>query len=102
MAGHSVEFVPSAERALRRLPTEIQKRLAIAAEELADEPRPPGVKKLSGEHDVWRVRVGAYRMVYEIDNRQRAVTVLRVAHRKDAYRKGRAVASVVDEGGGRR
>jgi len=87
MAGHTVDFAPSAERAMRRLPTEIQKRLVMAAEGLGDKPRPQGVKKLSGEHDVWRVRVGPYRMVYEIDDRGRQVTILRVAHRKDAYRK---------------
>lgn len=88
MAAYTVEFRPSAARSLERLPTEIQRRIVVAAEELAAEPRPAGVRKLSGEHNIWRIRVGAYRVVYEIEDRQGMVMVLRVAHRKDAYRKG--------------
>ena len=51
---------------------------------MADNPRPPGVKKLSGGG--YRVRVGTYRVVYDVDDKAMTVTVFRVKHRKDVYR----------------
>jgi mRNA interferase RelE/StbE len=53
---------------------------------LADEPRPVGVRKLVGSESDWRIRVGEYRVVYEIDEKANKLTVMRVAHRRDVYR----------------
>jgi mRNA interferase RelE/StbE len=57
-----------------------------AVEALADDPRPQGAVKISGDDNLWRVRVGDYRVVYEIHDDRLIVLVLRVAHRKDVYR----------------
>ncbi|MDQ3637697.1 MAG: type II toxin-antitoxin system RelE/ParE family toxin [Actinomycetota bacterium] len=56
-----------------------------AIEGLREEPRPPGCRKLS-DREGWRLRVGVYRVIYEVDDDQRVVTVLQVGHRRDIYR----------------
>ena len=61
-------------------------RLFNRIEALALEPRPGGSKKLQGAQHLWRVRVGDYRVVYSIDDRQRVVDIVRVRHRRDVYR----------------
>jgi mRNA interferase RelE/StbE len=86
MPGYRVLFKPSADKALRKLPESVQKRIAAAAEELGDDPRQPGCVKLKGEDDLWRIRVGDYRVVYAIQGDELLVLVVRVAHRKDVYR----------------
>ncbi|MBA3473004.1 MAG: type II toxin-antitoxin system RelE/ParE family toxin [Rubrobacter sp.] len=70
---------------MERLPAEVYDRLDGAILALADEPRPPGCVKLKGRED-WRIRVGDYRIVYGIDDEQRIVEVLNVAHRRVVYR----------------
>jgi len=84
---YAVQFKPSARKALLKLERPIQRRLIEAADALADDPRPQKVEKLSGEQNLWRIRVGEYRIVYEIQDRQLFVLVLRVAHRREVYRK---------------
>jgi mRNA interferase RelE/StbE len=86
VAKFGVEFKPSADRALQRLPVDAQKRIVIAAEGLADDPYPHGAKQLSGMIGIWRIRVGRHRIVYEVHRDRKVVMVLRVAHRKDVYR----------------
>lgn len=81
-----VEFAPSVERDLRRLPSSMATRLIERIEQLADDPQPFGVRKLVGADRTYRVRVGDYRIVYDVDFRERVVTVQRVRHRSDAYR----------------
>ena len=54
---------------------------------LAHDPRPTGVVKLAGDENLWRIRIGNYRVVYEIHDDRLMVLVLRVAHRKDVYRQ---------------
>ncbi|MFN7813627.1 MAG: type II toxin-antitoxin system RelE family toxin [Planctomycetia bacterium] len=75
----------SAQKQLTRLPAEHQERILVAMEALADEPRPQGCSKLTGR-DAWRIRVGDYRIIYEIFDDRRVVIVVVVGHRKDAYR----------------
>ena len=60
-------------------------RLVPRLEQLATEPRPPGCKKLRGGDKEWRIRIGDYRVVYEIDDDARAVDVTRIAHRSEVY-----------------
>jgi mRNA interferase RelE/StbE len=83
---HAVQLKPSVDRQLQKLPTNVQRRIVGEMAALAFDPRPAGVVKLAGEENLWRVRVGDYRIVYEVDDKHAVVTVLRVAHRKDVYR----------------
>jgi mRNA interferase RelE/StbE len=67
---HQVALLPAAQRDLERLPRNVQLRIGRALRALAAEPRPPGVVKLQGAANLWRIRIGQYRVVYEIhDNR---------------------------------
>ena len=87
MPRYAVYFKPSADRQLAKLPRDDQRRIVTAVEALADDPRPPGAVKITGDGNLWRIRVGDYRIVYEIHNDRLVVLVLRVAHRKDVYRR---------------
>ena len=82
---YAVEMLRSAQKQLTRLPAEDQERILVAMEALADAPRPQGCSKLTGR-DAWRIRVGDYRIIYEIFDDRRVVIVVVVGHRKDAYR----------------
>jgi mRNA interferase RelE/StbE len=83
---YNVLLRPAAERERGKLPPEIRPRVNQALLALEDEPRPHGVTKLSGYANRWRVRVGDYRVIYQIDDQAQEVTVLRIAHRREAYR----------------
>ena len=61
-------------------------RLVACMQALAVQPKPVGAEKLSGHIDLYRIRVGNYRVVYEIDNAQIVITVIKVGHRKEIYR----------------
>jgi mRNA interferase RelE/StbE len=75
-----------AERDLRRLSAEMHDRGIAAIRGLAANPRPPGCRKLRGGQNDWRIRVGDYRVVYEIADDIRVVRVNRVRHRREVYR----------------
>jgi mRNA interferase RelE/StbE len=76
-----------AERDLKRLPAVIFKRVIAAIRALAATPRPSGCRKLQGSgHDDYRIRVGDYRVLYEIDDTARLVRIMRVRHRREVYR----------------
>jgi len=64
----------------------LKRRIADAIDALTVKPRPPGCVKLVGEENVWRVRVGDYRILYEIQEGRLVVLVIRIAHRREAYR----------------
>lgn len=89
MPGYAIEYKASTDKALQRLPVTIQRRIVAATEKLADDPRPPGCVKLAGDDNAWRIRVGDYRVVYEIHDRRLLVLVVRIGHRKDIYREGK-------------
>jgi len=76
----------AAERDLKRLSTENFHRLITEIKMLAKEPRPPGARKITGSKDDWRIRVGDWRVVYEIDNKQKVVRIMRVRLRREVYR----------------
>ena len=78
-------IIPSAQKELGDLPIVFYERAKAAIFRLASEPGPRGSRKLSGRPG-WRIRVGNYRIVYEIDNSAHSVTVLHVGHRRDVYR----------------
>jgi len=81
-----VELRPSARRELLKIARHEQPRLIRAMDGLAVNPRPKGVKKLSGLDDLYRIRVGDYRIVYQIHDDRLIVLVVRIGHRKDVYR----------------
>ena len=85
MASYRVEIRKSVLRELRRLDTRMLPAIIAALDALAVEPRPLGVKKLVGSKSTYRIRVGDYRIIYEINDGTLMVTVVRAAHRKDAY-----------------
>ena len=86
MPSYRVEVSVTAERQLRKLPRGDQVRLVRTMQALSVDPRPPGCRKLSGYDDVFRVRVGRYRVLYEIEDRRLVIIVLKVGDRKDVYR----------------
>jgi mRNA interferase RelE/StbE len=75
-----------AEKDLSRLTSEIYNRVIAAIQGLATNPRPSGCRKLAGSKNDWRIRVGDYRVVYEIADQIRIVRVNRVRHRREVYR----------------
>ena len=76
----------AAEKDLARLAAGIHDRVIEAIQTLARNPRPPGCRKLAGSKTDWRIRVGDYRVVYEIADEIRIVRVNRVRHRREVYR----------------
>ena len=87
MAEYKVDFKTSADRQLRKLPASAQRRIVREVMALAINPRPAGVVKLTGDENLWRIRIGDYRVVYEIHDDRLIVLVLRVANRRDVYRR---------------
>jgi mRNA interferase RelE/StbE len=83
---HRVEVAPAAVRQLRTLDPVARRRIQAAIELLAEQPRPSGAMKLVGGDGEWRVRTGAYRIVYEIHDEVLLVLVVAVGHRRDIYR----------------
>jgi len=75
-----------AERDLRRLEADVFRRVVDGIRALAENPRPPGCRKITGSENDWRIRVGRYRVIYEIDDAARQVRIMRVRHRREAYR----------------
>jgi mRNA interferase RelE/StbE len=83
---YTVVFARSARKELQNLDPQVARRILRAIEALVANPRPSGVVKLEGASDLWRVRVGEWRVVYRISDRDRLVDVIAVRHRRDAYR----------------
>lgn len=84
MAYH-IQITPPAERQLRALPRSVQDRLRPRIDSLSDHPRPPGCKKLVGETDLYRIRVGDYRVLYTVRDKELLVLVVKVGHRRKVY-----------------
>jgi mRNA interferase RelE/StbE len=85
MADYAITFARSARKELESLEAEVVGRVFPKIEALSKEPRPAGCRKLTGEENYWRIRVGDYRVVYEIDDRKQIVDVIYVRHRSKAY-----------------
>ena len=83
---YRVELKPSAERALTALQRRDRIRVARKIDALATDPRPPGVEKLKGAEDLWRVRTGDYRIIYAILDDALVILVIRIGHRREVYR----------------
>ena len=85
MASYRLLIKPSAAKELEAIPLKDRRRLAARMRELSHDPRSAKAEKLRG-HDLFRVRQGDYRAVYEIDDEGRTVTVFKVGHRREVYR----------------
>lgn len=81
---YRVDFTAAAARQVR-LPRPARERVLDAVEDLADDPRPHGAKKLVGEDRAWRIRVGDHRVIYDVLDEELTVTVVRAAHRREVY-----------------
>lgn len=82
---YEVILPKSVQKELDRLPTEINNRVLERLAALEANPRPSDVKKLKGR-SAWRIRVGDYRAIYEINDQSRQIIVVTVAHRREVYR----------------
>jgi mRNA interferase RelE/StbE len=87
MASFKLQWRASTKKVLRKLPRQEVARVIAAAEALACNPFPPGHEKLTGAEDTFRIRVGDYRVVDELNVPAQVVEIQRVRHRKDVYRK---------------
>ncbi|HET9491510.1 MAG TPA: type II toxin-antitoxin system RelE/ParE family toxin [Methylomirabilota bacterium] len=85
MASCRLLIKPSAAKELEGLPTKERKRVVTRMRALSTQPRPPGCEKLTG-HDLFRVRQGRYRILYEVQDQDLVVTVFKIGHRRDVYR----------------
>ncbi|MGV0028692.1 type II toxin-antitoxin system RelE family toxin [Phormidesmis priestleyi] len=83
---YQVEFTRPADKQLKALPVNVQERLQPKIASLAQEPRPIGSAKLQGNDDLYRIRVGTYRIIYKIQDDLLLVLVVTVRHRRDVYR----------------
>ena len=85
MAEYTIDIKPSARKELEKLSDSLIARLVPKIEGLAGNPRPSGCRKLRGYKDLWRIRVGDYRVVYVIDDTRKHLSITRIAHRQDVY-----------------
>ena len=86
MAKYTVELSRGARRDLESLPAKVVQRIFPRIEALIENPRPNGARKLEGEDNMYRIRIGDYRVLYTISDRQKRVDVEAVLHRSKAYR----------------
>jgi mRNA interferase RelE/StbE len=86
MTRYDIEISETAEKQLKKLQRGDQRRVVRAIVALADEPHPRGSRKLSGYNDVFRIRVGRYRVIYSVSGNRLIVIILKIGHRKNVYR----------------
>ncbi len=86
MASFNLQWLKSTRKDLRRIPREMVSRIVTEVEKLVEQPLPHGSEKLTGSDHTYRIRVGDYRVVYELLRDAKIVEIQRVRHRKDVYR----------------
>jgi mRNA interferase RelE/StbE len=82
---YQVLLEQAAQKDLKRLSSEIFERIISSIRLLGENPRPSGCRKLGGSKNDWRIRIGDYRVIYEINDRLKVVRVMKVRHRKEVY-----------------
>lgn len=85
MSEYEVYFSKSAVKEIESLDTQIIPKIIKKIELLQNNPRPSGCIKLKGNSNLWRIRIGDYRIIYSIDDNSKIVDISAVLHRKDAY-----------------
>ena len=83
---YTIEILKGALKQIKKLPSEVQERIQLKIDDLATEPRPNGVKKLKGKENTYRIRVGDYRVIYDIFDDILVVSVVEVGHRSQVYK----------------
>lgn len=83
---YSIIFKPSASKDLNHLPIDIGQRILFEIEKLQNNPRPLHCKKIVGSKNDWRIRIGNYRVLYEVNDAQQQIRIFRIKHRKEAYK----------------
>jgi mRNA interferase RelE/StbE len=86
VASYRIEWKRSASKELQSLPRDAVRRILVAVEQLADQPMPHGTVKISGAEHSYRIRIGDYRVIYSLYESILLIEIVRVAHRRDAYR----------------
>ena len=84
---YTIEVAPTAERQIKALPKSIRTQIGRRIDKLAADPRPYGVEKIAGEDNLYRVRSGDYRILYEINDQELLVLVVKIGDRKEVYRR---------------
>jgi mRNA interferase RelE/StbE len=82
---YNVLLERSAERDLKKMQSEDFARVISSIRALANNPKPPGCRKIVGSKYDWRIRVGSFRVIYEIQEKEKSVKIMRIRHRKDVY-----------------
>ena len=83
---YTIEILRSAQKQLSKIERMEQLRIIEAIRKLAENPRPPGCRKLSGR-PAWRIRMGSYRVIYEVQDDSLLVLIIDIGHRREIYRK---------------
>ncbi len=78
---------PAARRQIKKLDRSIQARVIRRLEQLAEDPRPPGTTKLTAQDNLFRIRDGDYRIIYQIQDEALIILIAKIAHRGEAYRR---------------
>jgi len=86
MSAWTVLVFPSAKKAMDKMPASVRARLRVAIEALGENPHGPNSRKLAGWETRWRVRVGDYRIIYDVDGGRLVIEVVHAAHRREVYR----------------
>ncbi len=84
---YEVNLERSAENDLKRLPASTFQRILPQIKSLAENPRPHRCHKITGSKNDWRIRIGDYRVIYEIEEETKTVRIMRVRHRREVYRR---------------
>ena len=83
---YRVEFTSRAAKELSALPSLMQKRMGARIDALMIDPRPPASRKLHAAEELYRLRVGDYRVIYRVQDKLVVITIIRIGHRRDVYR----------------
>ena len=86
---YTLEVEPRACRKIRALPRDVQQRITDALAQLAEQPRPANAKRLTGYDRTYRLRLGMYRILYEVEDHIRVILVIEVGHRREVYERFR-------------
>lgn len=84
---YRIEFAPRAARDFKSLDGSIQRRIKQRIDSLAENPFPSGIKKLEGEDELYRLRVGDYRVLYQVQGKVLVILIVGVGHRREVYRR---------------
>ena len=84
---YRIEFKRSVKKDIQPLPQSVLARLREAIEALSLDPHPPGSQMIRGYQDYFRIRLGTYRVIYQVDDVVRIICIIKIGHRKDVYRK---------------